>query len=388
MKFNYLLGLFVLLFLFGSCDLEEVAEVCDETPSTEFLLSIRNVDYDEVGSNFLHNPYHNVDVCNEHFSAPSLAGQQYGQAVTEINRQIGTEMHFTTTRSGIVHKNSFELIPSSPTSSIFDYIDVNTDMPNACSLPDDLTFAMRTCRHDQTGGGTNHFTIMAKSTNYGHFTDPSSSDFPMKHGILHELAHAFGMSHTPNWAEADKDYISTMQGNLEYLSALDVDYLRHKYPEAMADHRNYVASSLTRFDGVKGKFEDQNPSDFYINADGDVLDCSTDAAPEFFVAWFNTGNLDGEDESCAANRIFLREKSVDATEIDIKTWNFATMPFLSQDQWKGQASASVEDPTAINYARNWELVFKVNAWGTQDEITDEDNEITMDVSLYDSASCN
>ena len=172
-----------------------------------------------------------------------------------------------------------------------------------------------------------------------------------------------------------------MQGNLEYLSALDVAYLRHKYPESMTNHRNYVASSLTRFDETKGKFEKQNPSSFYIDADGNLKDCKTNAAPEFFVAWFNTGNSDGESTLCGTNSIFLREKSVSADTIEIKTWKAATMPYLSQDQWKGTVNLTLSNTSNIDFDRDWELVFKVNAWGVLDETTDADNEITMDVTL-------
>ena len=371
-----------LVVLFTSCGITKVADICNETPSTTYLVSVRNVNYSEVGSNFLNNPVnHDFDICNEHFPANTTAGHEFILATNEVSDVLGCELNFTRRWTGNPHKTAFELFPSNATSSIFDYVDVNAPMPNNCSLPGDLTFAMRTCRFDKSNGGTDHFTIMAKSTNYDHFSDSSSKDHPYKHGILHELAHGFGMNHTPSWDSADKKYISTMQGNLEYLSALDVAYLRHKYPESMTNHRNYVASSLTRFDETKGKFEKQNPSSFYIDADGNLKDCKTNAAPEFFVAWFNTGNSDGESTLCGTNSIFLREKSVSADTIEIKTWKVATMPYLSQDQWKGTVNLTLSNPSNIDFDRDWELVFKVNAWGVLDETTDADNEITMDVTL-------
>lgn len=383
-----------LLLAFGMVSncagLKDLNETCSETPSTTYLVSVRNLDYAQIGSNFLTNPVnHNVDVCVDFFAASTQAGHQYNEAVGEINRQLGSELHFTTTRTGVVHKDPFDLFPSNPTASFFDYVDVSKPMPNKCSLPGDLTFAMRTCRHDKSaGGGTDHFTIMVNSSNYDHFSDLSSDDYPQKHGILHELAHAFGMNHTGSWAAADKKYISTMQGNLEYLSALDVCYLRHKYPTGTPAHRNYVASSLTRFDETKGKFEDQNPSSFYVDANNNLLDCSTDQAPEFFVAWFNTGNMDGETDLCGMNRIYLREKlSQDPETIEIKTWKIAAMPFLSQDQWKGQVNVTVDNQGNIDFNREWELVFEVNAYDVLAEETREDNIITKDVSLYENSSC-
>jgi len=371
-----------LLLLLISCGISKVADICNETPDTTYLISIRNVNYPEIGSNFLNAPVnHDLDICNEHFPANTAAGHQFIIATNEVSDVLGSKLNFTRRWTGNPHKTAFELFPNNATSSIFDYVDVSTLMPNKCNLPDDLTFAMRTCRFDKSNGGTDHFTIMVKSTNYNHFTDSSSKDFPYKHGILHELAHGYGMNHTPSWDEDDKKYISTMQGNLEYLSALDVAYLRHKYPESMEDHRNYVASTLTRFNGSKGKFEDQNPSSFYIDTDGILKDCNTNAAPEFFVAWFNTGNIEGESALCGTNSIFLREKSVSANTIKIKTWKVATMPYLSQDQWKGTVNLTLNNTTNIDFDREWELVFKVNAWGVLDETTDKDNEVTMDVTL-------
>ncbi len=375
------------LFLLAGCGLEELSEICDETPDTTYLVSVRNVNYAQIGATHLNDPVnHQVDICIDHFPANTPAGHQYNAAVDEINRQEGSELHFTTKRTGVTHKDPFDLVPNAPTASIFDYIDISEPMPNACSLPGDLTFAMRACKHDQSGGGTDHFTIMAKSTNYGHFSDPTSDDYPKTHGILHELAHAFGMIHTPNWDANDKKYISTMQGNLEYLSALDVDYLRHNYPDATPDHRNYVASSLTRFNETKAIFENQNPDAFFVNGDGYLKDCATNGDPTFYAAWFNTGSIDGESEICGINKIFLREKSVSAKTIELKTWKIATMPFLSQDQWQGRVSVLIEDASTIDFSREWELVFKVNALGTLDETTTEDNEITMDIELGD-GSC-
>lgn len=380
MRTYILLGLCLLIM---SCDLSELQDICNETPSTQNLLSIRNVDFAGVGTSTLSDPVnHLIEICSDHFAANTPAGHQYNLAADEVNRIEGSELHFTNRRSGITHIDAFDLFPANPTASFFDYIDVNAPMPNECSLPGDLTFAMRLCRYDQSGGQTNFFTLMAKSTTYGHFSDPSSDDYPQKHGILHELGHAWGMKHTPNWNNNDKDYISTMQGNLTFLSALDVAYLRHNYPTSMPEHRNYVASSLTRFNGSKGTFINQNPDALYIDADGNLLDCATNAAPTFSAAWFNTGDLDGDANICGANKIFLREKSVAASTIDIKTWKFATMPNLSQDQWQEQVQLQVENVANINFDREWELVFKVNAWATQDELTDEDNEVSKEIELY------
>ena len=57
------------------------------------------------------------------------------------------------------------------------------------------------------------------------------------------------MNHFESWPVADQQYISTMQGNLTYLSAYDVAFLRKFYPDL--DNilwRNFVASSKIRID--------------------------------------------------------------------------------------------------------------------------------------------
>ena len=71
-----------------------------------------------------------------------------------------------------------------------------------------------------------------------------------------------------------------------------------------------------------------------------------------------------------------------------KTWKIATMPSLSQDQWTGQVTVIVEDTSIINYDRDWELVFKVNAWSSLDETTSEDNRrIELFSSIIETRYC-
>lgn len=385
-----LLGLFAAWIFLSGCEgcAEELVELCDENPSTQYLVSVRNVNYAAIGSTLLNDPVnHNIEVCPDHFAANTPAGHQFLLARDEINRIEGSQLHYTSQWTGITHRDPVDLVPANPTGSIFDYVDISQPLPNACNLQSDLSFAIRTCKFDMSGGGVDHFNIMAKSTNYQHFSDPASDDYPYKHGILHELSHAFGMVHTGSWDAADQQYISTIQGNMEYLSALDVAYLRENYPQATFDHRNYVASSLTRFNGTKGKFEDQNPDSFYLTADGFLKDCETGDDPWFYVAWFNTGNLDGESGLCGTNEIYLRKKYDHSQTISLHLWKMATMPYLSQDQWQGQVQVAVDNPASIDFNSEWELVFEVNNWGILDEYTDEDNLVFKEVELFD-AACN
>jgi hypothetical protein len=399
----FLLGLGLLISSCDSCaeDFQELSDLCEQTPSTANLLEVRITDFNAMGSKTLNDPTGNIDVCEDHFLSSTPAGHQYNSAANEINRIVGSELHFTNTR--VPHLTKSDLYSSSPTDHHFDYV-VNNLTVDPGIFPchpdggDTLcsSWVMNCCRHNGTdwqgAGNSEFFTVGVNASCYDHFNDPSSIDFPYHHGILHEIAHGWGMNHTGSWDAADKDYISTMQGKLYYLSAADVAYMRNAYPEAMPDHQNYVAGSKTRFiltdtTWKKKVFWEDNPQVLYVDSNGDLLDCATNQAPYFYVSWFNTGNLAGDPDICTVNRIFLRPKYGSGAEIDIHTWKVANMPFLSQDQWEGSTSPDRDEVAQIDFNKTYELVFKVNAWGTQNEITDEDNELSYEVVVVD-GSCN
>ncbi len=356
-------------------------EICENDASTEYLLSVRNLNHDGVGLNYISHPNNHVlDVCRDHFSSTLTSGQALDEAIYEINRIEGCELNFVRKMGDVDHKSPFDLYPANPTTSHIDYVDLNDTLPERCGLPNNQNFAMRCCRyHKDSFNGTVNFNVMVNSNSYQQFEDYEHSNHPQKHGLLHELAHAFGMNHTPFWNVADRYYISTMQGNLEYLSAADVDYLRHKYPSEMKDHRNYVASSLTRFDGVKGKFEDMNPRFLYVNPDGFIKDCNSMEDPSFAAAWFNTGNLASENEVCGFNKLYLQDN--EGNQILLHEWKIATMPYISQDQWQGQIAIQIENIETINFNNDWELVFEVNTDANLQEITREDNKFSMQIIL-------
>ncbi|MBK8252344.1 MAG: hypothetical protein IPK82_06710 [Polyangiaceae bacterium] len=64
------------------------------------------------------------------------------------------------------------------------------------------------------------------------------------------------------------------------------------------------------------------------------------------------------------------------------------MPYLSQDQWKGTITPDTEDVATIDFTKTYEVVYQVNAWGTQDELRDDDNELSYEVTIYSSSACN
>lgn len=366
---------------YEGCDDTAAGNACSTSPSTTHLISVSGASFSDILDDVLRDETHDVEVCNTHFPSGRDAGDEIDAAIYEINRQFGSSLDFNLIRSGVSHVSGTGLYQA-PIASRFDYIDVSETLPTECGTDTDLSFAMRTCAWDQSLGKTDHFAIMCKSSNYSHFSSSTSSDHPMQANIMHEFAHAFGMDHTSSWDASDSvNFISTMQGDLKYLSALDVEFLRRYYSASTSCHCNFVASSLTRFNGVKGKFDDQNPDEFDIDGSGNLTDHSTSNDPWFYVAWFNTGNQAAESDVCGYNRIYLRQVADHGEEIEIYTWPIATMHAISQDQWKDDVSVTVPDPTSIDKTADWELVFRVNYGDNLSESTDEDNEMTKPVIL-------
>ena len=371
--FDRLLALCLPLFVFTSHCVGQ---------STEHLRTVRIADFGDMGKRILASPMnHTIHICGEHFDSTSRAGRQVDLTIKEVNRIEGCSVKLIPVRKGISHFDAFDLFPKPAPASIFDYVDVEKPMPKKGGLPNDLTFAMRTCRFDLgPRKKVRHFTIMAKSTNYGHFKDPKSKNYPMKRGVLHELAHAFGMNHAKAWSPENRHLISTMQGHLRYLSALDVGYLRHFYPDPTAKaHCNIVVSSTTRFDSKKAIFADDNPKQLFVDKDGKLKDLKTGEAPVIQVAWFNTGNQDAPVDTKAINRLYLRHARTDRV-VELHQWRIASMPSLSQDQWRGPIVTPVgnnhEDITG-----NWLLTFEVNADESWQELTREDNRIAYPVVI-------
>ena len=202
----------------------------------------------------------------------------------------------------------------------------------------------------------------------------------MKRGVLHELAHAFGMNHAKSWSPANRHLISTMQGHLCYLSALDAGYLRHFYPDPRGkDHVNIVVSSTTRFESKKAIFADDNPNQLYVDAEGRLVDLRTGNPPVIQVAWFNTGNKSAPRDVTATNRLFLKNRTT-KQEIELHRWPIASMPALSQDQWRGPIDFSPKQ-TGVKLNGSWAFTFEVNVDDKWPELTREDNRISYPVTI-------
>lgn len=364
-----------------NCQREPTGNICDTVPSDSHLVTAWDANFRRMKLYTLRDPSHEVKVCGAHFAASDPSGEEVDAAVEEINRQLGSTVDFTLIRAP--HRSGPGLYRGPNLASRFDYLDISDSLPTQCGTDTDQTFTMRCCPWDQSLGKLDHFVLMANTSDYTHFSSPSSSNYPRrKQIILHEFMHALGLGHANEWDSTDKaKFITSMMGGLKYLSAVDVAFMRRFYSTSTHCHRNYVASTLTKFEGRKGKFEDQNPDGFTISSNGDLLDNSTNADPNFLVAWFNTGTEAGESGVCGFNRLYLRQVNDHSQEIEIKTWPIATMPAVSQDQFRGQLSVSVSNPTSINTSVDWELVFRVNHGDLLDEETDEDNEIVKPITL-------
>ncbi|MBK8252345.1 MAG: hypothetical protein IPK82_06715 [Polyangiaceae bacterium] len=274
-------------------DVQEVVDLCESEADKTYLLSIRNVDFDAIGTKLVADPNRILNICQDHFAANTDAGHEVIVATNELTDIEGVEIYYG--RTWLPHENKAGLFSNSPTNDWFDYVDNQLDTSADHPCHDDGSilcsdtdtedgWAINTCKFNGTSwngsGDTEYFTVSTNVYCYDHYSDPSSVDYPKSNGVLHELAHGMGMNHSNVWAEADKKFMSTMQGKHIHLTALDVAYLRERYPDSMPDHRNYVAGSKTRFDDGAGGWDgrvffEDNPLEFYVDTNGNLKDCAT-----------------------------------------------------------------------------------------------------------------
>jgi hypothetical protein len=392
-----------------ACD-EEFAEcvgdigVCGDPASLTYLRQVSIPNWCPHLADVLSNANHPVAACSTHFPAGSPERAELESAIDDFNGLSGSTINMSVQYQA--HKTKSALFVDPPTISTFEYVDnANDAFIHACH-PDNTTacsdqadagingFAINTCRYgtgDWKGGGnTDFFSITANANCYSYFTNSSSTDYVKKTGATHELGHAAGMNHTDSWPVADQQYISTMQGNLEYLSAYDVAFLRQHYPVVpMVPQRNFVASSKVRFDfggpnQVSGTFDAVNPDRIYLVGNR-VFDCDTKAEATWYTAWFNTGHTDQEPDHCMVNELRIEESGT-GREAILKQLHAATMPNQSQDQWKGLAQAEAADFTGLPFGMPLDLVFEVNVYEQWREIS-SDNEVRKLVTLYSSSAC-
>jgi hypothetical protein len=377
---------------------------CDDPTSTAFLMQVQIANWPAHLSNDLADPDHGIFICEDHFPPGTPEGDQVQEAVEAYSSVTGSAIGLFPLWQE--HQDKSALFADPPGFSSFDYVDnandpfvhaCHPDNTTACSDSPDGTingFAINTCSYgngDWKGGGnTEFFAITANANCYGYFSDPTSTDYVGVTGALHELGHAVGMKHTAGWPVADNGYISTMQGNLRYLSAYDNAFLRQFYPEAtlLATH-NFVASSKIRMDfggpnEVKGTFEDENPRSIYL-VGNQVYDCDTQQPATFYTAWFNTGTADQLPEHCMVNELRIEDPSSFYDAL-LWRWHAADMPSESQDQWTGPAVADATDFADLPLGVPLDLVFEVNVYEQWRERGD-DNQMRAPITIYGTSAC-
>jgi hypothetical protein len=392
-----------------ACD-EKFAEcvdgigVCGDVPSTQYYAQVSIPDWNLHDDNRLLDPSQTVLICEDHFPPGSPEGDIVESGIEAYDTLIGSSVALSAGWDSHLDKVSLFIDP--PTVSRYDYADNAGDaFPHTCHLDNETEcgddfdagidgWTMNTCKF---GGGdwnqgdpVDFFTVTANASCWAHFADPASSEYPDIGGVEHELGHAFGMSHTPTWPPNDQKYISTMQGKLEFLSAYDVAFLRHFFPQfTPLMWQNYVASSKIRTDWgtpteVDMTFADANPR--YVYLDGDrVFDCDTQAEATWYAAWFNVGNADQQADHCMVNELRIEDPDT-AREVVLRQWHAVPMEAESQDQWTGTADVLAADFAAIPIGPALDLVFQVNTRQPWRD-TPEDNEVRSLITLFSSSAC-
>lgn len=276
---------------------------------------------------------YNLYVCRDHFPSDGPAYSEISQATDLFTNVPDLNISVEITRTS--HKTKAEVFASSPNHSYFEYIDneeegtfpCHNDGSIACADNDEEEingWTMNTCSYSSSGWNTgNDATISTISVNthcYGHSSDESSTDYPGFENIAHEIGHSFGMRHSPSWPNSPQ-FISTMQGNLSYLSAYDIAFLAHFYGTTGTELNtpDLLASSYIRDvdeDSSEGysnqKFEDVNPGYFYWNS-GYLKDCIADNFPELKAMWLNLGNKNIT-SSKLVSKFIISKKSTSTSE--------------------------------------------------------------------------
>jgi hypothetical protein len=335
-------------------------------------------------------------VCSDHFPQGSAARAEIDGAIALYNAVVASGARIRVIDEP--HRGVDELFSTPPTVNHIDYVDTLAEGYTAFPCHPDKTdvtcasWVMNTCRYrsgDKGGwsrgtGKVSNFVISINRNCYKHFSDALSTDHPHVSGVAHELGHGFGMEHSTSWPDADRDLISTMQGNLTVLSAYDVAFLRHHYPaSATSSHilasprirlkagENYKSCYASDVSGEQGAF----PRELYRDG-ADWKDCATGATPRLMFALFNDGT---EPVGDIRGSLTVGERTV-------VNWTAADMDGASQDSFIEPLALS--DAHFANLATGIALPATLNIAAAADSLSTQSIQLTVTLRESQAACTN
>lgn len=327
------------------------------------ILDVSKINWNQHQSRMLLHPHFQLAACDDHFPTGAQSRTEIANAAAYYNAIEDLDLSIEVV--GMPHLGVDELYAADrQCTDALAHMDYTYEgFPCHARNENGWTnsFAMNACSYSETAaawgksGAACFFNVAVDPYSRNYDEDLEAGDYPKAANIAHEVGHGFGMIHAPNWPEADKGLISTMQGNLNTLGSYDVAFLRQFYGKPNSERRVDLAVSPI-YRGVTGEKKiffgrehvptgkstaTMNPRAFYV-AEDLLLDCQTNESPLFSIAIFNRGALgtaELEDPTAFEGELRLTTDEGDLS-LPLVRFRFPELTRESQLQWQGAIAAS------------------------------------------------